>query len=49
MALKEHKGLLALFSSSFEGSTFNVDTFDVEFFLDSAKDLLEDEESRNAD
>jgi hypothetical protein len=45
MALKEHKGLLTLFSSSFEGSTFNIDTFDVDFFLDSAKDLLLEEES----
>lgn len=34
---------MALFTASFEGPVFNLDTFDAEFFIDSAKDLVKEE------
>lgn len=46
MAIKEHKGLMALFKASFEGVAFNVDTFDSAYFLDSAKDLIDELENK---
>mmetsp|Transcript_24457 Transcript_24457/g.33517 ORF Transcript_24457/g.33517 Transcript_24457/m.33517 type:complete len:226 (+) Transcript_24457:28-705(+) len=46
MALKDHKGLMSLFTASFEGTVFNVDTFDVDFFLENAQELVKDEEDK---
>lgn len=47
----ENEELLFIFDASFDGDTFNLETFDKKFFLDNAHDLIEEmdkiEEEKN--
>lgn len=42
---KGNRELLSVFEASFEGETFDHATFDANFFLDNAKDILEELET----
>jgi hypothetical protein len=48
IARKENKELMAAFKASFEGSSFNLETFDEEYFLQNAKDIVDEEAARSA-
>jgi len=48
LARKGDADLLAAFEASFEGSSFNLDTFDSKFFLDNAKSVIEEKEEEAA-
>jgi len=43
LARKGHPELLAAFEAAFEGSSFNIDTFDVAFFLDNARAVVQEQ------
>ena len=42
---KGDKDIVTLFDSSFEGTNFNIDTFDKKFFIDNAKEIVEEKGS----
>ncbi len=42
LARKGNEELMSIFVASFDGTSFNDDTFDMKFFLDNAKDLVEE-------
>ena len=42
LARKGNDDLLRSFEASFEGGTFNIETFDVDFFLENAKEIVKD-------
>lgn len=42
LARNGNPALMASFEASFEGTAFNLQTFDVEFFLDNARDIVEE-------
>ena len=42
LARKGHPELLAVFDASFEGLYFNTDTFNIEFFLEQARAVVEE-------
>lgn len=44
LARKGNPELMSVFMASFDGASFNDDTFDVKFFLDNAKDVIADAE-----
>lgn len=48
LARKGNAELLSIFVASFEGKAFNEDTFDVKFFLDNARDIVQEAEEAAA-
>lgn len=42
---KGDKDIITLFDSSFEGNNFNIETFDKKFFIDNAKEIVEEKGS----
>jgi hypothetical protein len=36
---------MSVFVASFDGSSFNTDTFDVKFFIDNAKEVIDEAEA----
>ena len=46
LARQGNKDLLNSFEASFEGSTFNSETFDIKFFLENAQDIVNEANAR---
>ena len=46
LARKGDPELMSAFQASFEGIGFNEATFDVKFFLDNAKDIVQDSDKK---
>lgn len=44
LARKGNKELLAAFEASYEGASFNQETFDEAFFLENAKDIIDEDD-----
>ena len=43
LARKGNADLMAVFEASYEGKAFNVESFDKKFFIDNAKEVVEEE------
>jgi hypothetical protein len=43
LARKGNADLTAVFESSYEGKAFNVESFDKKFFIDNAKEVVEEQ------
>jgi hypothetical protein len=46
LARKNNAALMAAFEASFDGIAFNEETFDKKFFLENAKEIINEQEGK---